>query len=72
MSSEQRWTDYSATASNMRQCGNCGAHVDPSFVRVLEPDECQQARCCPECPDLIRRYDGVEERHEHDRHRGGL
>lgn len=67
MSSDRRWMDWSATASNYRECSNCGAHIDRSFVRVLEPEHYQLARACPNCPDKIRRPDGrVVDRNSND------
>lgn len=38
----------------MPECLNCGAFVTETYVRVNEPEEYDNARVCPECPDKIR------------------
>lgn len=39
----------------MPECQNCGAHVTPDYARVFTPNGVENPRCCPECPDVIRR-----------------
>jgi NAD-dependent SIR2 family protein deacetylase len=45
----------------MPQCRNCGAHVTPQYARVFTPNEVEQPRVCPDCPDRIRRQGEVVE-----------
>lgn len=42
----------------MPHCRNCGAHVTEDYVRVLAPPEADTVRACPDCPDMIRTFDG--------------
>jgi hypothetical protein len=39
----------------MPECQNCGGHVSERYVNVFEPEGVDHPRCCPQCPDLIRR-----------------
>lgn len=38
----------------MPHCQNCGSHVTKDYARVFTPDDVDQPRCCPECPDKLR------------------
>jgi len=42
----------------MIECANCGGFVSPDYVRVFVPEEVEQPRCCPDCPDMIREPGG--------------
>lgn len=37
------------------ECQNCGAHITHQYVRVFEPEDVDDPRACPWCPDLVRR-----------------
>jgi hypothetical protein len=52
------WSDYGAEPGTGRYCGNCGHHLTKEFIRVFESDE-SEARCCPNCDNLIREGDGT-------------
>lgn len=39
-------------------CGNCGAHVSRDYVRVWKPEDVDEVRACPNCPDAVRRGSG--------------
>lgn len=41
----------------MPECGNCGGHVTPAYVRVHAPTEADTVRTCPNC-NLVR--DGAQ------------
>lgn len=43
------------------QCQNCGAHVTRDYERVYAPREDEGVRCCPRCPDIVRRGRDVRE-----------
>lgn len=55
----ERWIDYSGSSSAVRECANCGAHVDPQYARVFEAEGQERPRCCPQCPDMTRNPDGT-------------
>ncbi len=42
----------------MPKCYNCGEHVTERYVRVFTPDDVNEPRVCPQCPDKVR--DGAE------------
>lgn len=42
----------------MPECQNCGHHVSDDYVRVLAPRDADTVRACPDCPDVVREYDG--------------
>lgn len=46
----------------MQQCQNCGGWVTDQYVRVFVPEEIDQPRACPSCPDMIRDEHGVREK----------
>ncbi len=42
------------------QCQNCGEPVSDDYVRVFGVERIDGVRCCPYCPDLIRRNGQIE------------
>lgn len=38
----------------MPECQNCGEHVSEQYARVFTPDELENPRVCPFCPDKLR------------------
>jgi hypothetical protein len=42
----------------MPECQHCGAFVSESYARVFTPEEVEQPRACPNCPDRKRGADG--------------
>lgn len=38
----------------MPHCQNCGAHVTKDYARVFTPNDVDEVRACPNCPDRIR------------------
>jgi len=38
----------------MPECQNCGTHVTEQYARVFTPDEVDEPRVCPQCPDKLR------------------
>jgi hypothetical protein len=54
------FSDWSAESSqNGTECQNCGAHLDPKFVKVFEPADEDAPRCCPNCETLVREADNT-------------
>lgn len=45
----------------MPNCQNCGSFVTETYVRVLEPEDIDEPRCCPDCDDLTRRNGKIVE-----------
>ena len=39
---------------SMPNCQNCGAFVTDAYARVFTPDDHDEPRVCPECPDKLR------------------
>lgn len=52
----------------MPECQNCGSFVSVDYVRVFAPDDHDQPRVCPYCPDKIR--DGASIREARSKRRG--
>lgn len=42
----------------MPDCQNCGAHVTEQYAKVFTPNDVDQPRACPFCPDRVRAGDG--------------
>lgn len=38
----------------MPTCQNCGAFVTQEYARVFTPNDVDEPRVCPNCPDKIR------------------
>lgn len=38
----------------MPHCQNCGSHVTKDYARVFTPNDVDEPRVCPNCPDKIR------------------
>lgn len=51
----------------MPECQNCGSFVTTQYVRVFTPDEVDEPRVCPNCPDRLR--DGAEVREARSKRR---
>lgn len=45
----------------MPQCQNCGGHVTKYYARVFTPNDVDEPRVCPNCPDKIRENGKVRE-----------
>lgn len=41
-------------------CQNCGGSVSDDYARVFGIEDVDGVRCCPDCPDLIRRNGQIE------------
>lgn len=50
--------ESSPSSGGPLQCQNCGAHVSRSYAAVFTPEDVEQPRACPSCPDKIRERDG--------------
>ena len=50
--------DSSPSSGGPLRCQNCGAHVSRSYAAVFTPEDVEQPRACPSCPDKIRKGDG--------------
>lgn len=44
--------------TKMPTCQNCGSFVTVQYARVFTPQEIDEPRVCPRCPDKVR--DGAE------------
>ncbi|WP_442903399.1 DUF7563 family protein [Halobacterium sp. KA-4] len=42
----------------MPKCQNCGEHVTERYTRVFTPNDIDEPRVCPQCPDKLR--DGAD------------
>lgn len=52
----------------MPECQNCGEHVSERYCRVFTPNDHDEPRVCPQCPDRVRNPDGtVREARSHRR-----
>lgn len=51
----------------MPECQNCGSFVTAQYVRVFTPNEVDEPRVCPNCPDRLR--DGAEVREARSKRR---
>lgn len=49
------------------KCQNCGAVVTKDYARVFTPNDVDEPRCCPSCPDMIRDFDGTVREARSDR-----
>lgn len=38
----------------MPECKGCGSVVSKDYVRVFTPEDLDQPRACPRCPDRVR------------------
>lgn len=38
----------------MPYCSNCGGFVTADYARVFTPNDTDDVRACPDCPDRIR------------------
>ena len=47
-----------SSGSTSVECQNCGAHVSQSYADVFTPEDVEDPRVCPSCPDKIREGDG--------------
>jgi len=50
--------ESSPSSGGPLRCQNCGAHVSRSYADVFTPEDVEQPRVCPCCPDKIREHDG--------------
>jgi transcriptional regulator with XRE-family HTH domain len=50
--------ESSPSSGGPLRCQNCGAHVSRSYAAVFTPEDVEQPRVCPCCPDKIRERDG--------------
>jgi hypothetical protein len=37
------------------ECQNCGSFVTEAYARVFTPADVDDPRCCPDCPDMVRK-----------------
>ena len=47
------------SADTNRTCGNCGHHITEAYERAFEIGG--EVRCCPFCPDKVRRNGTVQD-----------
>jgi hypothetical protein len=45
----------------MPACKNCGAFVTKDYARVFTPNDLEEPRVCPDCPDMVRDGNDVRE-----------